>query len=181
VARVDVGLAAPIAGGLIVTRQLALIILEDGDPQAALVEAVDTGEELPSPGNGFLLVIVAKGPVPEHLEEGMVGAVAAHFLQVVVLARHAHALLSIHGTGVGAGAGTQEDILELIHAGVRKQQRRVVLGDEAGAGHNRMPSLGKEVQEGLSDSVGSPVLGHGSPRRPAIGYIEVCILAEGAP
>ena len=50
------------------------------------------------------------------------GSVAAHVVQVVVLARHAHALLRIGHARVRPRAQTQEHILELHHARVGEQQ-----------------------------------------------------------
>ena len=64
--------------------------------QALLVQSPDLREQLPAPGYGLLLVIIAEAPVAEHLEEGMVIGVISHFLQIVVLTAHADALLRIH-------------------------------------------------------------------------------------
>lgn len=43
------------------------------------------GQQLPSPADGFLLEVVAKGPVAQHLKEGVVVHVLADIVQVIVL------------------------------------------------------------------------------------------------
>jgi len=53
-----------------------VVFLEDGDTEVDGVEFEDFGEELPSPGDGFVFEVVAKGEVAEHLKEGAVGDVA---------------------------------------------------------------------------------------------------------
>jgi len=45
-----------------------------------------------------------------------------------VLAAGTHALLRSRGAVVGALVEAEEDVLELVHAGVGEQQRRVVEG-----------------------------------------------------
>ena len=49
----------------------------------------------PCPTDGFLLEVVAKGPVAEHLEHGVVVGVVAYLFEVVVLAADAEALLAV--------------------------------------------------------------------------------------
>ena len=50
---------------------------------------------LPSPRDCFLLEVIAKRPVAEHLEHGVVISVMSYLLKVVVLARYTKTLLSI--------------------------------------------------------------------------------------
>jgi hypothetical protein len=52
---------------------------------ASHVRAAHLGEQLPGPGDGVLLEVVPKGPVAQHLKEGVVVRVLAHVVQVVVL------------------------------------------------------------------------------------------------
>lgn len=64
------------------------------------------------------LKVVSKGPVPQHLKEGVVVDVSAHVLQVIVLAASADALLAVYHSAVrrhlAPGVdGPQEDWLEL--------------------------------------------------------------------
>ena len=62
------------------------------------------GEQLPGPGDGLALEVVAKAPVAHHLEKGVVVVVLAHIIQVVVLAAGADALRQ----GEDAGAGGEQ-------------------------------------------------------------------------
>ena len=80
----------------------------------------------------------------------MVG-VAAHLFQVVVLAAHADALLGVHGAPVGARAGAQEHVLELVHAGIGEQQRGIVGRHHRRARHQRVLALHEVVEEVLAD------------------------------
>ena len=96
------------------------------------------GDQFPRPGNGFLLKVVAEGKVAEHFEEGVVARGAAHLLEVVVLAARAHALLRGRGARIIAALAAQEYVLELVHAGIGKQQRRVIRRHQRRRTHNPM-------------------------------------------
>src|SRR5206468_3188198 len=85
---------------------------------------------LPRPADRLALVVVAEGPVAEHLEEGVVVGVAPHLLEVVVLAADTETLLQIDRARVGARLLAEEDLLEGHHARVDEEQARVVLGHE---------------------------------------------------
>ncbi len=152
----DVGGLGPDFGGLGVCPQLVLgVPLEHGGVQAGGVESPHLGEELPGPTDGFLLEVVAEGPVAQHLEEGVVVGVLADIVEVVVLAAGADALLRVDGAAVGARAGAQEHILELVHAGVGEQQRGVFQRYHGAGGHKGVPVLaGEEVDELLTDLAG---------------------------
>eukprot|EP00965_Chrysotila_dentata_P239660 6203228-Pleurochrysis_carterae.AAC.3 len=95
-------------------------------------DAVHACQQLPRPLDGLLLEVVAKGPVAQHLEEGVVVDVLADVVQVVVLAARADALLGV-GRAAQLGHGrvgvrlAQEDGLELVHPRVDEKQRRVVV------------------------------------------------------
>jgi hypothetical protein len=106
-----------------------VVVLEDGDVEPVLGQAVDLGHQLPGVLDGFLLEVVAEGEIPQHLEEGVVAAGAADVLEVVVLAAGADAFLRRGGAGVVALLLAKEDVLELVHARVGKQQRGVVGGN----------------------------------------------------
>ena len=60
-----------------------------GGIEAFLGEVVDFGEELPGPGDGFFAEVVAKRPVAEHFEEGVVVGVVSYVFEVVVFACNA--------------------------------------------------------------------------------------------
>ncbi len=137
-------------------------------PEPILRQLPHPCEKLPGPRDRLPLVVVAERPVPEHLEEGVVVGVAAHLLEIVVLAADAEALLRIHGAAVRARVLPEEHLLELHHARVDEQQARVVLGNQRGARHDGVPALPEEVEEAVADLVAGhycPVL----PARPRSG------------
>ena len=76
------------------------------------------------------LEVIAEGEVAEHLEKRVVAARVADVLEIVVLAAGAHALLRGGRARVVALLQAEEDVLELVHARVGEQQRRVVRGHE---------------------------------------------------
>ena len=88
------------------------------------------GKELPGEVDRVLLKIVAEREVPEHFEEGMVTRGVAHIVKVVVLAAGADALLRGRGALVGALVEPKVHVLELVHAGIGKEKRRVVAGND---------------------------------------------------
>ena len=98
--------------------------------EAIWVEAVDLREQFKAPTDRLLLEVVAEGPVAEHFEEGVVVGVLAHIFEIVVLAARANALLRVDRACVVALAASKEDVLELVHACVREEKRRVVVGDD---------------------------------------------------
>ena len=76
-----------------------LVRLVDGGEDAARGEFEALDDEFPAPGDSLFFEVVAKGPVPEHLKEGVVVGVEAHVFEVVVLAASADALLRVRRTG----------------------------------------------------------------------------------
>ena len=151
---VFVDVLLPIAVGLHVGRLAVLLVAaEDGDVETVLVDLHHLGEVLPGVGDGFFLEVVAKRPVAEHLEHGVVVGVVAHFLEVVVLTRHAQAFLRVGGAFPFRGLVAQEDVLELVHASVGEHQGGVVLDDDGCRRHDGVLLRTEEVQEAISDFV----------------------------
>jgi hypothetical protein len=99
------------------------------------------------------LEVVAEREVAQHLEEGVVPGGVADVLQVVVLAAGAHAFLRGDGPPVGARLGAGEHVLELHHAGVGEQQRRVVAGYQRARRHDLVAVLAEELEEGRANVV----------------------------
>ena len=138
-------------------------------------EAPALDDQLPRPLDGFLFEIVAEGPVPEHLEEGVVIRVEADVIEVVVLAARADALLGVRRARVAAGDCAapfrdvraflaEEDGDELVHAGVREEEVWRVRHERA-ARHDGVLFLAEEIEERLADlgagehGVGAAVFG----------------------
>ena len=74
----------------------------------------------------------------------------ADVFQVVMLAAGADALLGRGGARVFAFFHAQEDVLELVHAGVGEQQRRIVRGHERGTAYDAVAAGSKEVEKALA-------------------------------
>ena len=134
--------------------------LEDRGEDPFLGQFPDAGEQRPRPLDRLGLVVVAEGPVAEHLEEGVVVDVAPDVIEIVVLARDAQALLGVRDP---RGAGllcAQEGVLEGDHARVREEQRWIALRNDAVARHDQVAPLAEELEETAAD-LGS---GHGRER-----------------
>ena len=110
-----------------------------------------TGDEVPGESDRVLLEVVAEGKVAQHLEEGVVPGGVAHVFEIVVFAAGAHAALAGGGAHVVALVAAQEAVLELHHAGVGEQQRRVVARDEAGGCDHGVATLAEKFEEGTAD------------------------------
>ena len=104
-------------------------------------------DQLPCKGDGFLLEIVAEGKIAQHLEESVVAFGEPDVFEVVVLAAGADAFLATGGALVVALLQAEEDVLELIHAGVGEEQRGVANRDERRAAHDPVIFLLEEVQK----------------------------------
>ena len=130
----------------------------DGCEQALLRQLPDLGQQLPGPGDGVFLEIIAEGPVAEHLEEGVVARGVADRIEVVVLAARAQAALDVGRAHVAALFRAQEHVLELHHAGVGEQQGRVVARHQRRGGHDGVALGGEEFEEIAAD-VGRTDLG----------------------
>ena len=131
--------------------------LEHGGIEEVLVDLIDLGQELPGPVDGLGLEVVAEAPVAEHLEHRVVVGVVSDFFQVVVLAAHAQALLRVGGAQVRGLGVAQEDVLELVHAGVGEHQGGVVLDDHRRGRHDGVALGCEEVEEFLSDFLGGHI------------------------
>ena len=81
----------------------------------------------------------------------MVARRPAHVFEVIVLAGDTKTLLASCRPGVRPLLQSQERILELHHAGVHEQQRRVSHGDQRRTCCPGMPLLLKELEIGLSN------------------------------
>ena len=122
---------------------VGLVVLgKDGKVQAVERQLELLGDELKGPGASLLLGDAAKGEVAEHLKEGQVTAVLADAIDVV----GADALLAGDSADLLHGLLALVVLLKLVHAGVGKQQRRIV-GDEGRRRIELKTALLKEVEE----------------------------------
>ena len=96
------------------------------------VQPFGGSEEFPSEVDRVAFEVVAEGKVAHHFEEGVVAGGVADVFQVVVFAAGADAFLRGGGAVVWAFVEAEEYVFKLVHTGVGKQQRRVVVRHERG-------------------------------------------------
>ena len=140
-----------------------VVAVVDGVDQALRVDGEVLGQKLVGEGDGVGLEVVAEREVAQHLEEGVVARGAADVLQVVVLAPGAHALLRAGGARDLAAGLAGEHVLELVHARIGEQQRRIVGGNQGRARHFLVALAGEIVEECAADLAGRTV-SHGARR-----------------
>ena len=128
---------------------LVVALIDGGGTDGPLLQTDDLRQELPAPGDGLVLEVVAEGEVAQHLE---VGAVAGGLADVLNVAR-ADALLA------GADAAARRLLLALEpglhrrHAGVDEEDGVVVLRHEREAWQTQVVFRLKEAQEHLPQLV----------------------------
>ncbi len=126
----------PVAEGLVVVEI-------NSNPEFLGLQLHAFREELPGPGDGLLLEVVAHAEVAQHLEEGEVDGVADG-LDI----GSAEALLA-RGQAAAGGPGLPQEIgFYLHHARRRQEQGRVALGYQGGRGDDLVPLLLEEFQKG---------------------------------
>ena len=144
---------APLFSGFEVRLQaVAFVSTKHRDVQAVLVESVAVGQQFPRPVDGLCFEVVSKRPVAQHLKQGVVVGVDAHFFQVVVLAADAKALLGVGNPSMLHRLVAQEQILERIHPCVDEHQGRIVLHDHGGRGHDLVSFFLEKIQKSLSNA-----------------------------
>ena len=96
----------------------------------------NAGKQFPGPGDGFLFEVsffgmlrIAERPVSQHLKHCVMVSVVAHFFKVIMLSRNAQTFLCVGHTVVFDGCISEKQFLELIHTGIGKHQRGIVLDD----------------------------------------------------
>ena len=117
------------------------------------LEFVD--QQVPGKLDRVFLEVIAKRKIAEHLEKRLMPRGLADFVQIVVLAAGAHAFLRRAGAHVVALLDAQKDILELVHAGVGEEQRRIVGRQQGRRAHARMPVPLEVLQKSFANFVSS--------------------------
>ena len=128
-----------------------VVIQINGHPEIFLGQTNFLGQEFPGESYGFFLKIRPETEVPQHLEEGVVPGGLAHVVQIVVLAARPYAFLTGSGALRRGILDPNENVLELVHAGVGKQKRRVILGDDRGAVRGHMPPGNEKFPKTVSE------------------------------
>src|SRR5688572_8015759 len=125
-----------------------VVVLEHRDPQPFRRQAEPVGHELPGIADRLALEIVAEAEIAQHLEEGVMARGVADVLEVVVFPARAYAALRTHRTHVVALVLAEKDVLELHHARVGEEQRRVVARHERARRHDRVAVVAEELEKG---------------------------------
>ena len=136
-----------------VSFDLPALVLETGRPQLAPVQPPDLGQQRPGPFDRFLLVIIAEGPVPQHLKKRMVRIVPTNLVEIIMLPRYAHAFLAVSGAFILPLIRSQKNVLKLNHAGVGKQDRLVADRNEGGGANGGMAPFDEKINELFSNIV----------------------------
>ena len=92
--------------------------LVNGGVEASRRKTPSPNDQLPGPFDRFLLEVIAKAPVAEHLEKGVVIGIEPDVVEVVVLAPGADAFLGVGGARriEGRPLLAEKDRHELVHA-----------------------------------------------------------------
>ena len=142
--RIDAHLVQPDVGGFV-------IVLEDRHPQALRRQAEALRQQAPGETDGLALEIGTEAEIAEHLEERVMPRRVPHVVEIVVLAAGAHTALRRRRTLEAALLEAEEDVLELHHAGVGEQQRRIVARHQRAALDHGVAMLREIIEESLAD------------------------------
>ena len=102
------------------------IIPVHAHPQSLFGDGQFYSKELPGILYGLLLEVITEAEIAQHLEESVVAGGVSHVIQVVMLAPGAHTALGGYRARAGALLMAEKHVLELHHAGVGEQQRRII-------------------------------------------------------
>ncbi len=105
--------------------------------------------------------IVTEAEVTQHFEEGVVARGVTDIFQIVVFTARTHAALRGGCTGIITLIEAKENILELVHPGVGKQQCGIVIGNQRAAGNYLMSFTMEKIEKRLTDLSGA--LAHNYP------------------
>ncbi len=141
----------PISSSLVVAAQTFLRrAFENGGIKTFRVKFKHIDKIFPRPINRFFLEIIAETPVSEHLEHGVVVGIHSNLFKVVVLAADTQTLLRVGHTLIFSGFVTEDNIFELVHAGIGEHQGRIVLDHHRSGGHDAMSFVAEEILEGFA-------------------------------
>src|SRR4051812_194611 len=116
------------------------------EPMRIDAEPALASDEIPREVNSVFLEIVAETEIAEHFEKGVMPSRVADIFQIVVFATGTHAALRTGRSAIGALVFAEEHVLELHHAGICEQQRRIVAWHERTRSNDLMAVLAKELK-----------------------------------
>ncbi len=119
------------------------------------------GQQFPGVTDGVAFEIITEAEVTQHFEEGMVTRSVTHVFQIVMLTTGTHTTLRGRGSHIITFVQPQENILELVHPGIGKQQRRIIVWHQRTTGDDLMSFTMEKVEKRLTDLSGA--LAHNCP------------------
>ena len=128
-----------------------VVFLVDSNPKLFFGKSVHFSQQCPGKSNGITLEIISEAEITQHFEKSMVACGITYVLKIVVFAARAHAALGRSCPRIGPAILACKDILELHHARIGKQQRRIVGGYQRRRGHDGVPLGLKILQKFLTD------------------------------
>ena len=98
--------------------------------QTILRQLVNVGQQLPCKLDRIFLEIIAETEIAEHLKKRVVASGVTNIFKIVMFAAGAYTALRCDRAYISALFLAEKTILELIHAGIGEQQRRIVARHE---------------------------------------------------
>ena len=128
-----------------------VVFVIDGDAEFFRRQTEDLRQQVPGERDGLFFEVVAEAEIAQHFKEGVVTRGVADVFQVVVFAASAYAALRGGGALVVARLAAGEDVLELHHARVGKEQGRVVARHQRGRVNDFVAVFGEVIEKGAPD------------------------------
>ena len=155
-----------------------VILLINRDVQAVSGNLEFLGQELPRPGNDFLLEVILEAEVAQHLKEAAMAGRDADTLNI----RGADALLASGHAMTGRLLLSEEPLLHGGHAAVDQQQAGVVLRHQGEAVQTQVALALEEAQVLFTQFIQTGPLHRFFSPRFVLGVLHVrfMIMADGA-
>ena len=124
-----------------------IVFFKHSHPQLFRGQTQIAGQEGPGKANGIVFEVITETEVAQHFEKCMVPCGIAHVVQIIVLATGTHAALRGGSALVIPDFIASEQILELNHAGIGKQQGFVIARHQRTGCHDLMTLAGKVLEK----------------------------------
>ena len=155
-------LAVGNAGDLLPKIERFIVVMINRDQEPFGIKPELFGHEVPGELDRIGFEVVAERKIAQHLEKRVVARGISNVVEIVVLAARPHALLRRYRARIVPRFLPREHRLELHHARVGEQQRRIVAGHQRRRRHLLVSSLAKVVEKPSADLVDA---GHSMPLR----------------
>jgi hypothetical protein len=105
------------------------------------------GQKLPGIGDCLFLEVITKGKISQHLEKGVMPRRPTDIFQIIVLAACPYAFLRAACTNIIPFLHSEKAVLELVHPGIGKEKRRIVVGNQPGTLYYCVATLIEKCQK----------------------------------